>query len=127
MWSGWRRRTMCADSQSRRPRRAPVPELAPAYRPAPQCRSLVTEVEQPLGNPTNLDLLGALGDPVAAVMTIDVLERLVAAVTEAAEDLHGPVGGVADQSVGPVIGHRNLVRHLHVVVAVQMPGGVLHQ
>src|SRR6516165_5826574 len=113
-------------------RRCPATARArrPASVPARQSlcrRSLRAKFEQPLRNSANLDLLCALGDPVAAVMAVDVLERLVAAVTEAAEDLHGPVGGVADQSVGPVIGHRNLVRYLHVVVAVQMPGGVLHQ
>ena len=86
----------------------------------------LAELEQPLRHPADLDLLGALGDPVAAVVSVDVLERLVTAVSEAAEDLHGPVGGVADQPVGPVVGHRHLVGDLHVVVAVQMPGRVVH-
>src|SRR5882762_4136516 len=57
--------------------------------------SLGTELEHPLRHPPDLDLLGSLGNPVPAVMTVDVLERLVPAVADAAVDLHGPVGGLA--------------------------------
>src|SRR5882757_5867182 len=51
------------------------------------------ELEHPLRHPPNLDLLGALGDPIAAVVAVDVFERLVPAVAESAVDLHGAVGG----------------------------------
>jgi hypothetical protein len=57
----------------------------------------------------HLDLFRALGDAVAAVVAIDVLERLVARVAHAAMHLHRPVGGVAAQPVGPVVAHRDLV------------------
>jgi hypothetical protein len=36
-------------------------------------------------------------------------KRLVAGVAQAAEDLHGTVGGLADRAVGAVVGHRDLV------------------
>src|SRR5688572_23838524 len=39
-----------------------------------------------------LDFLAALGNAVAAVMPVDVFERLVAGVAHAAMDLHGTVG-----------------------------------
>src|SRR5205085_3315771 len=46
-----------------------------------------------------LDFLAAFGDAVAAVMPVDVLERLVARITHPAMHLHGAVGGVAAQPV----------------------------
>src|SRR5690606_29153235 len=42
------------------------------------------ETEQVPGDPAHLDLLRTLGDPVPAVVTVDVLERLVAGVPHAA-------------------------------------------
>src|SRR5271166_6739970 len=116
-------------------RRLSTATLAPSTRPNNKARrscrvilgSFLTELEQSLGHPPNLDFLGALGDPVAAVMAIDVFERLVAAVAETAEDLHGAVGRVAHQPVGPVVRPRHFVGDLHVVVAVQVPGRVIDQ
>src|SRR5581483_8557254 len=56
----------------------------------------------------HLDLLGAFRDAVAAVVAVDVLERLVARVAEAAMGLHRAVGCLAAQPVAPVIAHRDL-------------------
>src|SRR5437764_13586780 len=72
---------------------------------------LLHEAEQVAGDQTHLDLLGALGDPIPPVVAVDVLERLVARVSEAAVDLHLPVGSLAAQPVRPVVAHRDLVRH----------------
>src|SRR5262245_60177487 len=41
------------------------------------------EAEHVAGDPAHLDLLGTLGDPVAAVVAVDVLERGVARVAHA--------------------------------------------
>ncbi len=46
---------------------------------------LAHEAEHVAGDAAHLDLLGALGDAVAAVVAVDVLERLVARVAEPAE------------------------------------------
>ena len=62
-----------------------------------------------------LDLVRALGDPVAAVVAVDVLERHVPRVAHAAAGLHRAVGGVAGEPVGAVVGHRDEVGDLHVV------------
>src|ERR1700722_10971407 len=56
-----------------------------------------------------LDFLAAFGDAVAAVVAVDVLERLVARIAHAAMDLHGAVGGLATEPVRPEIAHRDLV------------------
>src|SRR3977135_1486746 len=56
-----------------------------------------------------LDFLAAFGDAVAAVMAVDVFERLVARVAHAAMHLHGAVGGLAAQAGRPKIAHRNLI------------------
>src|SRR6202795_3500278 len=56
-----------------------------------------------------LDFLAAFGDAVAAVVAVDVFERLVARIAHCAMDLHGAVGGFAAQPVRPEITHRNLV------------------
>src|ERR1035441_6606250 len=120
-WFCWHRRSARAGSRWWRRGREQFPAPWQASAPGPRQWSLAAELEQSLGDPADLDLLGALGDPIAAVMTVDVFERLVTAVTEAAEDLHRSIGGVADQSVGAIVGHRHFVRHFHVVVAVQVP------
>src|SRR5580700_8655138 len=97
-WFGWHHRSTRADCRSLR-----LQDLSPVSGPTPQASclagSLFAEFEQSLRHPTDLDLLGALGDPIPAVVTVDVLERLVTAVTQAAEDRHGTIGGVADQAV----------------------------
>src|SRR5439155_6872601 len=49
------------------------------------------EPEEAAGDGADLDLLRALGDPVAAVVAVDVLERLGAAVADPAVDLDGAV------------------------------------
>ena len=51
---------------------ASAPDRADALR-----RLLVHEAEHVAGDPSHLDLLGALGDAVATVVAVDVLERLV--------------------------------------------------
>src|SRR3954452_16065731 len=56
-----------------------------------------------------LDFLAAFSNAVAAMMAIDMLERLVARVAHAAMHLHGAVSGLAAQPVRPVITHRDLV------------------
>src|SRR3954464_13011353 len=65
--------------------------------------------EQKSGHLALLDFLAALGDAVAAVVAIEVLERLVAQIAHGAMPLHGAVGGLAAQPVGPEITHRHLV------------------
>src|SRR5438105_3803130 len=61
------------------------------------------EAEQLLSDLAHLDLLGALGDAVAAVVPVDVLERHVTAVAEPAARLHRAVGGFARETVRPVV------------------------
>src|SRR5258708_17637495 len=65
------------------------------------------EAEQRTGDAADLDLFRTLGDAVTSVMAIDVLERRVARIADAAMDLHGAVGGVAHQAVGAVGPHRH--------------------
>src|SRR5258706_8857196 len=63
-------------------------------------RTLAAEVEQVLRDAPNLHFLGTLGDAIAAVVTVDVLERQRAAVTDAAMHLHCPVSRLAAQPDG---------------------------
>src|SRR5215218_184430 len=77
------------------------------YRAAP--RSPPDEAEQVSGDVANLDLLRALGDAVPPVVTVDVLEGLVSGVPDAAVHLHRAVGRLADETVGAVVAHRDLV------------------
>ena len=72
--------------------------------PSP-ARSAPDESEQVAGHVSDLHLLRAFGDPVAAMMAVDVLEGLRARVTKAPVDLHRPVGGVAGKAVGAVVTH----------------------
>src|SRR5476651_1440838 len=65
------------------------------------------EAEQGAGDAADLDLLGAFGDAVTPVMAIDVLERRMARIADAAMDLDGAVGGIADEAVGAVVRHRH--------------------
>src|SRR5688572_11560995 len=71
-------------------------------------RLLLHEAEQVAGNAPHLDLLGALGDAVAAVVAVDVLELRVPRVAHAAMGLHGLVGGLAAEAVGHVVAHGHL-------------------
>src|SRR3546814_17445480 len=45
----------------------------------------------------HLDLFGALGDAIPPVVPINMLERLVARIADAAMDLHRAIGGFADE------------------------------
>src|SRR3546814_6050226 len=58
----------------------------------------------------HLDLFGALGDAIPPVVPINMLERLVARIADAAMDLHRAIGGFADEAVRPIIAHADLVR-----------------
>src|SRR3546814_15062874 len=58
----------------------------------------------------HLNLFRALCDEVAAMVAIDVLERLVPRIADPAMDLHGTVGGLADEAVRPIVAHADLVR-----------------
>src|SRR3569833_486082 len=70
---------------------------------------LADEAEHVAGDVADLDLITALGDAVAAVVAVDVLELLVPRIAPAAMHLHRPVGGVADQLVALVVAHADLV------------------
>ena len=80
-----------------------------------------------LAHLAHLDLFRALGDAVTAVMTVDVLERHVPAVTDPSTGLHGPVGGVAGQAVRSIVAHGDLMGDLHVVALVELGGGGSHE
>ena len=88
---------------------------------------LLHEAEHVAGDAAHLDLLGALGDPVAAVVAVDVLERLVPRVAEPAVHLHRPVGRLAAQPVGPVVAHRHLVGLRERAVGVHQPRRLVDQ
>src|SRR3954453_5459925 len=102
-----------------------------ACSPMDGCHSLrcllAHEAEQVAGDAPHLDLLGALGDAGAAVVAVDVLERLVARVAEAAVHLHGAVGGVAAQSVADVVAHRYLLADGERAVGVHLPRRLVDQ
>src|SRR5438309_1145393 len=65
-------------------------------------RPLAHEAEHVAGDPANLDLVRPFGDPVAAVVAVDVLEGLVPRIAQASVHLHGLVGRVATETVGLV-------------------------
>src|SRR5262245_6675580 len=92
-------------------------------------RPHITEPEA--GDLPHLDLLAALGDAVSPVVAIDVLERLVARIADAAMHLHGAVGRLAAQAVSPVVAHRDAVREraldLLLGELVHLPGGLADQ
>src|SRR6266851_4891400 len=58
------------------------------------------EAEQRAGDAADLDLLRAFGDAIAPVVAVDVLERCVARIADAAMDLDGAIGRLTDQAVG---------------------------
>jgi len=88
-------------------------------------------LKNPNSHPPHLDLLGAVGDAVAAVVAIDVLERLVARVADRAVHLHRAIRGLADETVRAVVAHRDLVRDLSRYVGlrhlVHLPRGLVDQ
>ncbi len=55
--------------------------------------------EEEAGDLAHLDFLGAFGDPAAPVMPVNMLERLVPGIADAAMHLHGAVGGLTAQPV----------------------------
>src|SRR4051812_47434453 len=81
--------------------------LTPLPRRSPLARAHIAE--QKSRDLALLDLLAAFGDAVAAMVAVDVLERLVARIAHAAMHLHGAVGGFAAQPVRPEIAHGHLV------------------
>src|SRR5215472_4930871 len=85
------------------------------------------EAEQVARYPAHLDLLGALGDAVPAVVPVDVLERPVPGVAQAAVHLHGPVGGLAAQPVGHVVAHGDLLGLGERPVGVHAPRGLVDE
>jgi len=66
--------------------------------------------EEFLTDLAHLNLFGAFGDPVAAMVPVDVFERHVSHVADAAAGLHRPVGGVAGEPVRSVVAHCDEVR-----------------
>src|SRR3954464_11204307 len=78
-----------------------------------------------------LDFLAAFGDAVAAVVAVDVLERLVSRTAHAAMYLPGAVGGLETQPVGAEITHRHFVGqrllHFDLREAVHFPRGLADQ
>jgi len=67
--------------------------------------------EKLLSNLAHLDFFGAFGDAIAAVMPIDVFERHVSRVADAAAGLHRPVRRVVREPVGAVVAHRHEVAY----------------
>ena len=86
-------------------------------------RPLAAEAEQILRHAAHLNFLRALGDAIAAVVAIDVLERQSAAVAHAAMHLHRAVGGLAAQPVRAEIADRHHVADLQRVLPIHLPGG----
>jgi hypothetical protein len=66
-----------------------------------------------LADLTHLDFFGTFGDSIAAVVSIDVLERHMSAVADSPARLHCSISGVTDQPVSAVIAHRDQVSELH--------------
>src|SRR5579883_2378222 len=75
----------------------------------------------------DLDLLGAFGDAIAAVMAIDMLEGLVPGITHAAMDLDREIGRLAGEAIAAVIRHRNPIAHFEMVLAVEMPSRLVDE
>src|SRR5512135_37599 len=92
---------------------------------------LADEAEHVAGDVANLDLLRTFRDAVAAVVTIDVLELLVARISPAAMHLHRPVGGVADEAVAAIVAHRDLVGEIELNLrsrhAIHLPSRAIDQ
>src|SRR5262245_47684015 len=84
------------------PNRRPVPGRRPSALAGVFRDPLAHVAEHVASDPAHLDFLGALGDPVPAVVPVDVLERLMPGVAEPAVHLHGTVRRLAAQAVRPV-------------------------
>ena len=63
------------------------------------------EAKEVAGHFAHLDLFGPFCNAVAAVMSINVLERHVAAVSDSPTCLHGPIRCITRQSIRTVIAH----------------------
>src|SRR5947209_15530193 len=99
-----RRRTACAGRRRARPGRRSGP--ARALPSTGLAGRAVTESEQAPRDVPDLHLLGALGDPVTPMVTIDVLKRHRPRVTDPAVNLDRPVGRLAHAPVAADVAHR---------------------
>src|SRR6266851_4060910 len=86
---------------------------------------LAAHAEQMPRHFADLDLLRAFGDAIAAVVAIDVLERLVAGITDATVHLDCQIRRLAGEPVAAVVRHRHPIADLEVVLAVEVPGGLV--
>lgn len=57
------------------------------------------------GDSAHLNLIGALGNAIAAVVTVDMLKGFVAGIAQTTVGLHSLIGGITAQAVGGVITH----------------------
>ena len=71
-----------------------------------------------LADLAHLDLFGTFGDAIATMVSVNVFEGHVSAVPDSSTGLHRAIGGVATQSIGAVIAHRDEVRELHEALDV---------
>src|SRR5258708_34654945 len=83
------------------------------------------EAEQMRRHFADLDLLRAFGDAITAVVAIDVLERLVAGITDATVHLDCQIRRLAAEPVAAVVRHRHPIGYLEAVLAVEVPGGLV--
>src|SRR3989475_1613556 len=105
----------------------PAGRLAEANIPATTLLSGPAEAEHHLGDAPHLDLFRPFRNPVTPVVPVDVLEGHMPRVADAAVHLDRLVRRVTDQPVRAVVAHRHLVADLHVVLMVQLPGGLPHE
>src|SRR5829696_8674697 len=111
--------------------------LSPLGEVKSRCRSLSLVLprshiaEQKSRHLALLDFLAAFGDAVAAVVAVDVFERLVTRIAHAAMHLHGAVGGFAAQAVCPEVTHRDSIGErvldLRLRELVHLPCGLADQ
>src|SRR5262245_57948282 len=90
-------------------------------------RPLLHKAKHVTRDAAHLDFLGTFGDAVAPVVTINVFKRLVTRVSQSAVHLHGTVGRLATQSVGPVVAHRDLIGDREVAVLIHAPCRLMHE
>ena len=93
----------------------PAGRLAEANIPATTLLSGPAEAEHHLGDAPHLDLFRPFRNPVTPVVPVDVLEGHMPRVADAAVHLDR------------LVRHRHLVADLHVVLMVQLPGGLPHE
>lgn len=61
------------------------------------------------------------------MVTINVLERHMAAVADSPAGLHGSVSGIAGQTVSAIVTHGDEVRDFHVMFLIEHCGGVANE